>query len=263
MTGRRVGKQIDGVVTRFLHAGDMEIAEYDGSGTLLRRYIPGGAIDARVAYIEGAGTDPADIRYYHADRLGNVAALTDDAGEVVDRYAYDPFGNEVTGAPTSGQLFRYTGRKFDPETGLYYYRARYYDPALGRFLQTDPVGYNDQYNLYVSFQCPAYQATLIKVRIISWDASYIVPTLTSQFLTLIQVFHNPHNVAPFVVQNVVQNREKLRARVTFRAVNCIISMTCTPWIGVNWCGREDSNLHGLLHSDLNAARLPVPPRPHA
>ena len=193
----------------------------------------------------------------------------------------------VTGAPTSGQLFRYTGRKFDPETGLCHcrglfrlfsiprienlrcaqppakYRARYYDPALGRFLQTDPVGYNDQYNLYVSFQCPAYQATLIKVRIISWDASYIVPTLTSQFLTLIQVFHNPHNVAPFVVQNVVQNREKLRARVTFRAVNCIISMTCTPWIGVNWCGREDSNLHGLLHSDLNAARLPVPPRPHA
>ena len=159
--GRRVGKDVGGTVTRFLHAGDMEIAEYDGAGTLLRRYIPGGAIDVRVAYIEGSGTAAANIEYYHADRLGNVSALSDANGLITDRYAYDPFGHEceilspAPGAPcevgppsTSGQLFRYTGRKYDPETGLYYYRARYYWPDGGRFLSTDPVGYDDQFNLY-------------------------------------------------------------------------------------------------------------------
>lgn len=73
---------------------------------------------------------------------------------MTDRYVYSPFGvqNLVADDPDvnrpSGNPFRYTGRRFDAESGLYYYRARYYDSELGRFLETDPVGYADQMKLY-------------------------------------------------------------------------------------------------------------------
>jgi YD repeat-containing protein len=74
--------------------------------------------------------------YYHADGLGSVTAITDQSKTVVQRYGYDTFGAIVEVAdPGFVQPYTYTAREWDRETGLYYYRARYYDPMEGRFIQ--------------------------------------------------------------------------------------------------------------------------------
>jgi len=146
--GRRVNKTVSGVVTQYLLDGDEEIAELDGTGAVLRRYVTGPVIDDRIARVEGSSTFPtvAAHTYYHANHQGSVLATTDATGTLQQQISYDEYGISTTAV--TGEQFRYTGRRFDPETGLYYYRARYYSPQLGRFLQTDPVGYGPDLDLY-------------------------------------------------------------------------------------------------------------------
>jgi RHS repeat-associated protein len=91
--------------------------------------------------------------YYHADGLGSVVAMTDNHGTPKASYTYDAFGNNTPPSPppppsSVTNPFRYTGRELDPETGLYYYRARYYDPATGRFLSEDPLQFEAGTNFY-------------------------------------------------------------------------------------------------------------------
>jgi len=102
--------------------------------------------------------DGNKVYYYHFDDLGSVVALTDTSGTFVEYYKYDDvFGKptiwdaiaqEIVESSVVGNPFMFTGRRFDDETGLYYYRARYYDPYIGRFLQTDPIRYAAGLNLY-------------------------------------------------------------------------------------------------------------------
>ncbi len=139
--GRRLSKIVDSVVTSYLDSGDREIAEYDGAGVLLRRYVYGSGLDEPIATVSASGAHS----FNHQDGLGSVVALTDDTGTVTDRYNYGPFGETSS---LAGNAFRFAGRRLDPETGLYYYRARYYSPNLGRFLQTDAIGYAGGLNLY-------------------------------------------------------------------------------------------------------------------
>ncbi len=94
------------------------------------------------------------VHFYHSDHLGSPLALTDQRGNVVWRRDYKPFGDEVDpGGETTYNTHKYTGREFDPESGLYYYGARYYDPVIGRFTSTDPAGGNpsnpQSWNRYV------------------------------------------------------------------------------------------------------------------
>ncbi len=124
------------------------IAEYDHDNFLLRKYIYGPGADEPVCMIDVV--DSNSVYYYHYDGLGSVVALSDSAGDTVQTYEYSIYGQVAASEPeflTNPYMF--TGRRFDIETGLYYYRARYYNPYIGRFLQTDPVGYGAGINWYL------------------------------------------------------------------------------------------------------------------
>src|SRR5438270_634845 len=78
---------------------------------------------------------------YQQDGLGSVTSLSNSAGGLANTYSYDSYGKLTASTGTVTNSLRYTGREFDSETGLYYYRARYYDPTLARFLNEDPIGF--------------------------------------------------------------------------------------------------------------------------
>jgi len=138
---------VNGTRTDFLLSGAQKMAEYNASGALLRRFVWGPAgPDDIIAVIGVTGSITARRRFHHLDGLGSTVALTDSAGVVLERYAYTPFG--VGESNTGSTPWRFTGRRLDPDTGLYHLRARDYAPLVGRFVQPDPIGMAGGLNLY-------------------------------------------------------------------------------------------------------------------
>ena len=136
-------------VTQFLHDGDAIVAEYNATGTLLRRYVWGEGADELLAAYEGAAVDPFSERFPVADHQGSIVEIGNRSGAATGTAlainTYDEYG--IPGAGNVGR-FQYTGQAWIPELGMYYYKARIYSPTLGRFMQVDPIGYKDQINLY-------------------------------------------------------------------------------------------------------------------
>ena len=139
---QRVNRTQGTAVTQFVYDGTMIAEELDGSGNLLRRYVPGPDGTPLVWY-EGAGT--GDRRWPIEDRQGSVIAVANGSGQSLATDTYDAYG--LAGRSNLGR-FQYAGRPFIPEVGLYDNAARSYSPTLGRFLQTDPIGYGDGMNWY-------------------------------------------------------------------------------------------------------------------
>jgi RHS repeat-associated protein len=137
------------IVTTYRYYGVDRIAEYNGAGNLLRRYVHGVGTDEPVVQLEGTGI--TDKRYFVQNYQGSVIAMANTAGTVSGLYKYGAYGEpyDVNGNLNwSGPAFRYTGQTVLEGAGLYHYKARIYDPLMGRFLQTDPIGSDDDINLY-------------------------------------------------------------------------------------------------------------------
>jgi len=132
--GRRVGKTVNGATTRFFNDGWNPVQELSASGSVTANLLTGIAVDEVFGRTE-SGTS----RNFLSDALNSTLALTDTGGTVQTQYSYEPFGKTTTAGSANSNSFQFTGREWDGQTGLDYYRARYYSPSLQRFISEDPL----------------------------------------------------------------------------------------------------------------------------
>jgi len=146
----RLGQAISPAgTTRFLYSGEKLVAEYDGNGALTHRYVHGAGVDELLVRYEGSSLSGQSRKWVHANIQHSVVGTTNESGELIDgALSYSPYGEpDAVHGWTAGR-FRFTGQLALPEASLYHFKARAYDPGLGRFLQTDPAGFKDDLNLY-------------------------------------------------------------------------------------------------------------------
>src|SRR5262249_18480612 len=138
--GRRTSKTINGTTIQFLHDDLNTVQELSGSTPTANLLV--GGLDEDFQRTDANGS----VSFLNGS-LGSTLALTDGSGNIQSQYTYDPFGNTSEAGVISGNPSAYSGRELDA-TGLYFYRARYYNPSLGRFISEDPIGFGGGQNLY-------------------------------------------------------------------------------------------------------------------
>jgi len=131
--------------TIYLYDGERDnvIEEVDNSGTLLGRYNQEMGLDSQLSEFRSSTAS-----YYEQDGINSVTSLSTSAGILANTYTYDAFGRLTASTGTLANPFQYTAREFDQETGVYEYRARYYDQTLGRFSSEDSMGFSAGLNFY-------------------------------------------------------------------------------------------------------------------
>jgi RHS repeat-associated protein len=157
--GRRIAKRVYSTVTggadaytRFVYHGNHVAFEADsgagGTIKIWKRYVWGMGTDDLIA-VRDSSSGTAVHSYAVKDKLGSVRGLVKRDGTWQYSKRFGPYGAEVEASGTDvGLRYRWTGREYDAETGFYYFRARYYEPAARRFISEDPIGYGGGSNLY-------------------------------------------------------------------------------------------------------------------
>jgi len=128
---------------RFQYSGGMIVGEYDSSGTLKKRYLPGDGVDNPLVWYDSSGL--SDRRYLASDERGSITEVSAQGGAAISNNQYDDWG--IPAAANQGR-FGYTGQTWLPSVQAWNYKARIYNPVVGRFQQTDPIGYSDGPNWY-------------------------------------------------------------------------------------------------------------------
>lgn len=149
-----LGRRIQKGGSVYVYDGANLIEEADAAGNLAARYVFGPGIDEPLAANRGATWE-----FYQADGLGSITSLSTSTGIVSDSFVYDSFGNVSASTGLFSQPFRFTGREWDAETGLYYYRARFYDSQNGRFISEDPIRFAGSSDFYAYTQNRPINAT--------------------------------------------------------------------------------------------------------
>lgn len=184
-TGRRMAKTVNGTTTQLRYNGNNLIIEMNGNDSITASYTFGG-IDKPLM------TNRNNKDYYYVqDGLGSVTALTDSNATVVKQYKYSVFGviTDETGDTAAWNPFTYTSREYEKDVGIYFYRARYYDPGTGRFLSSDPLAekghqvlsYRYASNSPLSFADPQGLATCQAIRYMEDFESNEEPGVYIQF----------------------------------------------------------------------------------
>jgi RHS repeat-associated protein len=127
--------------TRLVYDGADVVRDRDANGATIADYLNGPGIDNKFRQ-----TVSGTASYFVTDHLSTTRGLSDASGNVTSSLTYDSFGNVVSGSAST--RYTYTGREFDSDTGLMYYRERWYDPQQGRFVSEDPIGLDGGINLF-------------------------------------------------------------------------------------------------------------------
>ena len=141
--GRRIQKSSASGTTNYLYDGSNSVEEADQTGAELAHYSQGAGVDEPLAAARGGA-----VGFYEQDGLGSVTSLTASTGAVLNSYTYDAYGNVANSTGSFINPYQFTGRDYDAETGLRYYRARYYDQQTGRFISEDPINFDGGINFY-------------------------------------------------------------------------------------------------------------------
>jgi len=163
--GRRVQFGTSASPSTYVYAGQQMISRYSNNGapaSPLQKWVYGSYIDEPIMMDRRVSSTWSQY-YYSRNQQYSVTGLTDSSGDVVERYVYDAYGNTTIYAPNGTttrssssytNYFMYTGRYNHSSFDIYYFRARMYDPALGRFFSRDPLGYIDGMSLYSAYFAP-------------------------------------------------------------------------------------------------------------